>query len=253
VADKKTPRRGGSSAKNPAKGPDLKLFYGLLVLVAVVGIAWIGYSVSNRGNDIVTAPVELTGSGDMQSLLRQAQGVTNGKDEAPVQVLVFSDFTCPACKIFATTVEPALRTEFIESGRVRFVYYDFPLGGDVQQHKWGFVAARAARCIGEQGKYWEFHDVLFNRQVEWSYQRDTPVKQFTEYAKFVGADPAPFEACLRSDKYAEIVTANRKLGSQLGVGSTPTVFVGSQQVAAWNDYTAVRAAVLHELGEDTAK
>jgi protein-disulfide isomerase len=234
-------------------GTSLKKVYLLLAAVLVVGIAWIGISVVNRGGAVATAPVPLTGMDDMKTLLQQAQGVTNGNPEATTQVLIFSDFTCPACKQFAQGVEPSLRTEFIDPGKVRFVYYDFPLGGATQQHKWGFVGARAARCAGEQGKYWEYHDVLFARQIEWSYQKDAPVREFVEYARLVAADPGAFEACLRSDKFAEVVTANRELGVQLGVGSTPTVFVGGRPVAGWNDYDEVKAAVLRELGAEPAK
>ena len=236
-----------------AQGTNLKKVYGLLAIILVVGIAWIGISVANRGGAVATAPVPLTGMDDMKTLLQQAQGVTSGNPEATAQVLIFSDFTCPACKQFAQGIEPSLRTEFIDPGKARFVYYDFPLGGVTQQHKWGFVAARAARCAGDQGKYWEFHDVLFARQIEWSYQKDTPVREFVEYARLVAADAGVFEACLRSDKFADIVTANRQLGVQLGVGSTPTVFIGGRPVAGWNDYNEIKAAVLRELGEEPAK
>jgi protein-disulfide isomerase len=228
------------------KGPNLTVFYGVLGLVAVVGIGWIGLSVANQDSAAAIAPIELSGLENTDSLLAQAQGVTVGPAEAPVQVLVFSDFTCPACRAFTGLVEPQLKAEFVESDRVRFTYYDFPLGGDA--HRYGFVAARAARCAGEQDMFWDYHDVLFGRQNEWAFARDVPLDEFSSYARMLNMDVGVFDACVNSDRYADVVTANGVLGRRLGVGGTPTVFVGGRSVAAWQDYEAVKAAIEAELG-----
>lgn len=228
------------------KGPNLTLFYGLLGLVAVVGIGWIGYSVTNQGSAAAVAPIELSGLQNTDSLLAQAKGVTAGAAEAPVQVLVFSDFTCPACRAYTGLVEPSLKTEFVETQRVRYTYYDFPLGGDA--HRYGFVAARAARCAAEQDMFWDYHDVLFGRQNEWAFARDVPLDEFSGYARMLEMDVGAFDTCLNSDRYADVVTANGVLGRRLGVGGTPTVFVGGRSVANWQDYPSVKAAIEAELG-----
>jgi protein-disulfide isomerase len=183
-----------------------------------------------------------------QALLDQAQGVKAGNAEATAQVIVFSDFTCPACANFTRYIEPQMRTEFVDRGLIDFTYYDYPLGGD-GGHRWGFIAARAARCARDQGRFWEYHDLLFGRQAEWSYDiRKAPVDRFVEYARITGLDADAFEECLNSDKYADVVTANRMLGDRLGVSGTPTLFIGGRSIAEWSNWNAVRAAIQSQLG-----
>jgi protein-disulfide isomerase len=230
-----------------SKGPDLRIFYGVLAVVAIAGIGWIGYSVANQGSTAAVAPIELTGIQDADSLLARAKGVIDGDAEAPVQVMVFSDFTCPGCRSFAGLVEPQLKQDFVATGSVRFMYFDFPLGGTAG-HRHGFIAARAARCAGDQDSFWEYHDVLFGRQGEWPFATDVPLDELTDYAAMLNLDRAEFGNCLRSDKHADIVTANRILGDRLGVGSTPTVFIGGRSVPNPFDYDAVKAAIEAALG-----
>lgn len=230
-----------------SNAPNLKVFYGLLALVAVVGIGWIGYSVTNQGGaGAAVEPIELTGIANTDSLLAQARGVQVGSPDAPLQVMVFSDFTCPGCRAFAGLVEPQIKQEFVNTDRVRFTYYDFPLGGAGHRH--GFIAARAARCAGDQDKFWEYHDVLFGRQSEWAYSADVPLDLFTDYAGMLTLDEGDFRSCLNSDKYADVVTANRILGQRLSVGSTPTVFIGSRSTPDPFSWEAVKAAIEAELG-----
>lgn len=244
----KRPRKGkGKARKSGAQTPALRLFYGVFALVAVVGLGGIGYAVAHRNSAMVVDPIELTGVDSVAALVRQAQGVMRGRADAPVQVLVFSDFTCPGCRMFAQQIEPRLRSAFIDSGMVRLVFHDLPLGG-MGQHRWGFVAARAARCANEQHRFWELHDMLFARQNEWSYTPDAPVDAFVGYARQLGIDPSAFTSCLTGDRYADVVTANGRLGNELGVHSTPTVFIGSRSIAAWNDWSQVRQAVERQLG-----
>jgi protein-disulfide isomerase len=239
---KRRPRQSSPS------GSKLRSFYIILALVGLAGVGWIAYALIGAGESAgATQLVELTGLDDPQALYQAARGVVAGEAAAPVQVLVFSDFTCPACKTWSTAVEPQIKNEFVSAGRVRLVYQDFPLGPG-PGHVHGFIAARAARCAEEQGKFWELHDVFFARQSEWTFASSAPIDQFVEYARLVGVDAEPFEACVRSDRHADVVTANRRLGETLGVNGTPTVYVGSRPVTEWSSYAAVREAILRELG-----
>ena len=229
--------------RSSPKGPNLKVLYGVLVLVAVLGGGWIAYSLTSGGT-AATAPIELSGIEDPRALLDQARGVALGPENG-VQILVFSDFTCPACQGYTGFVEPQIKAEYVQSDQVRYVYYDFPIGGPGHEH--GFVAARAARCAGEQDKFWEYHDLLFARQSEWSFARTAPVSQFLEYGDLLGLDRGSLSSCIRSDRFADVVTANRLLGERLGVGSTPTIFIGSRSVPDWRDYDNVKALIEQEL------
>lgn len=218
---------------------NMKLFYGVLALIAVVGVGAILFARS-RGSDMATEPVDMSQIGEADELLRQARGVKLGQDDAPVQIHVFSDYMCPACAHWTGQIETMLKPEFVETGKVQLTYYDFPLGG---AHRYSFVASRAARCAGDQDRFWEYHDRLFATQQQWSFSASVPASHFLQIARELGLDMEQFESCLRSDQHAEVVTANRVLGETLGVGGTPTVFLNGRQLREWSDYGAVRAAV----------
>ncbi|NIR59140.1 MAG: thioredoxin domain-containing protein, partial [Gammaproteobacteria bacterium] len=109
-----------------------------------------------------------------------------------------------------------------------FVYYDFPL---TEIHAHAVLAARAGRCASDQGKFWEYHDLVFARQSSWAYARSAPVDAFRDYAEQLGLDGGAFQACLESDAHADVVTANRLLGERLGVPGTPTVIIDNRRVS----------------------
>lgn len=238
-------------AKTPAKknrtagrANRMKLFYVALAAIAVIGVAAIVYSARGAsGASMATEPVEMSAITNASELTSRAKGVSLGAENAPVDLRVFSDFMCPGCGTWAGQIEPLLKSEFVSTGKVRLTYYDFPL----PQHKYSFAAARAARCSGDQGKFWEYHDRLFASQRTWAYSASMPVDEFTRIAREIGLDMGGFSSCLRSDQHAEVVTANRMLGEVLRVGGTPTVFLNGRQLEEWGDYNAVRAAV-HAAG-----
>jgi protein-disulfide isomerase len=230
--------RKKQNAQTRAK--NMRMFYGALALIALVGIGGIVYAMS-RSSDMVTEPLDMSQVADAATLLERAQGVTVGEPNAPVKILVFSDYMCPGCGHWAGQIEPNLKAEFIDTGKVQYTYYDFPLPG----HTHSFIASRAARCAGDQGRFWEYHDRLFGTQRQWSYQQSTPTNMLLQFATDIGIDRGRFESCLRSDQHAELVTANVVLGQQLGVNATPTVYVNQRRLGEreWGDYNAVRAAV----------
>jgi protein-disulfide isomerase len=210
----------------PASG--LKNFYWILGLLAIVGVAAIAWIVvKGRTGNAAMEPVEVEGAQDPQALVAKAQGVSVGPDSAPVKMLVFSDFQCPYCGTFALQVEPVLKNDFVTTGKLQIVYYDFPLGGS---HRFSFLASRGARCAGDQKKFWEYHDMLFARQADWSFEQNPPVGKLLELGKEVGLNEKQFESCLKSDKYQDVVSANRTLGDRLLVNSTPTLFMNGRKV-----------------------
>jgi protein-disulfide isomerase len=214
--------------KAPAKkSGGLQPFYYVLGGLAVLGIAAIAWTaMRNRGGGAALEPVPLEGLNN-QDVITRAQGIKLGPDNAPAKLLVFSDFMCPYCGTFATTIEPQLKTEYIDKGKLQLVFYDFPLGGS---HVHSFLAARAARCAGDQSKFWEYHNTLFGRLSEWGVSQSPPVDEFVDYAGEVGIDRGAFEGCVKSDKYQDVVSASRLLGDQLGVNATPTLILNGKRV-----------------------
>jgi protein-disulfide isomerase len=213
---------------------------GVAALLVVAAAAYFLTSSRVGGGSAATAPVNL---GTEAADLQRARGVTMGEENAPVQLHEFADFQCPACAQFSTFVHPLIKERLVDQGLVRLVRYDFPL---INNHRHAFLAARAARCAGEADKYWEFHDVLYARQPSWSVQRD-PSAEFQNYAQLVGIDPRPFQQCLRSDRHAEEVTRNLRLGESLGVNGTPSFMLNGER-AEFRDYRDLEQRVLEIAG-----
>lgn len=225
----------------------LSPFYWLLGGIAVLGVAAIAW-IALRRPDAATEPVEIpvAATQDANALVAAARGIKYGPDSARVRLLVFSDYQCPACQHFAANGEQSLRSEYINSGRVQMIYYDYPL---TEIHKWAFMAARAGRCAEDQGKFTEYHDHLFATQSDWAYGESAPTGRFEGYAAELGLDAGKFKTCLNGDRHADLVTANRALGNSLGVRGTPALFMnGKYLTEEWRDFADLRARIEQELG-----
>ena len=215
-------QRKAGKQKEEDRSSGLGPFYWILGVVAVIGVVVLVFQLQGRDAP-ATQPVQVTLS---PAELAQVEGVSVGDPQAPVTILEFADFSCPACGDFAALFNPVVKERWVETGEARFVRHDFPL---VQIHPNGFLAARAARCAGEQDEYWTYHDVLYARQGEWRRQ-DGAARVFQELASQLGLDRSAFERCLRSDRWAEEVTENMQLGASMNVPGTPTFFVNGVQV-----------------------
>jgi len=144
-----------------------------------------------------------------------AETTALGSKTAPVVVMEFSDFHCPFCKRHATTVLPRLKREYVETGKVLYVFRHFPLSS----HPEAPGAGAAAACAGRQGKFWEMHDRLFAAPA-----RPTATDAATQ-ANAAGLDLPSFRACVESDGPAD-VRADTALGNQLGISGTPAFIIG---------------------------
>jgi protein-disulfide isomerase len=196
-------------------------FYLVLGIVAVIGIGAVGFSMfSSVTSSAATAPIEIEGIDDPATLISLATGTESGNPDAQVAIWEFADYQCPACQVFAGQVKPQIDLAYVETGQVKMIFFDFPLA----MHPNAFIAARAARCAGDQERYWDFHDELFRQQQSWSTSAN-PARDFQRYAKAMGMDEAAFRGCVDSDRFADVVTANMHLGNELRVNGTPTIMV----------------------------
>ena len=192
-------------------------------VIAIGIIALVGYRVGAGGGGAVMGLVDLGGiENDAGALVSLAQGNSLGSDEAPITIVEFGDFQCPACMSFNQSTKPQLLLSLVETGEARYVYYDLPI---LSLHPYAALAARASRCAADQDEYWAYHDALFENQPRWSLSSTAPVGNFESYAADLGLDRGDFSACLRSDRHADVVTANFMLAQQLGATGTPTVFI----------------------------
>lgn len=145
-----------------------------------------------------------------------------GEDSATATIIEFSDFQCPFCGKFYTESEGQIKSNYIDSGKAKLYYRDFPL----PFHPNAEGAAEAASCANEQGKFWEYHNKLFVAQSEWSNLAGTAVNdKFKEYAVDLGLNGDKFETCATSKKYADAIQADYGVGQQYGVSGTPSFFI----------------------------
>lgn len=156
-----------------------------------------------------------------------------GRANAPVTIVEFSDYQCPFCQRFSATTLPALKKDYVDTGKVRYVFRDFPLD---HIHPHARKAAEAAHCAGEHGKYWEMHDVLFQNQ------KALAPPQLAEHARTVGVDGAKFDECLSSGRHAARVTRGLADGTAVGVQGTPTFVVGRTKAGDVVEGTPIRGA-----------
>jgi protein-disulfide isomerase len=211
-----------------------KAFFWILGLIALIGVAALGYVASRPKSSAVVADVaDTTNAGP-------AQGYLIGKVDAPVKILEFADFECPSCGGWATVTEPDVRSRIINAGLANLTYYDFPL----TQHRNTLAASNAAACADEQGKFWPMHDRLFQAQDEWNGEStEQPKPFFKRYAGEVGLDVGKWESCFDARKYQKRIAANLADGIRRGVNSTPSFIIGNKLYAGMRTYDELKGLV----------
>ncbi|MBU0460763.1 MAG: DsbA family protein [Nanoarchaeota archaeon] len=160
-----------------------------------------------------------------------------GDPDAPVTIVEFSDYECPFCEQFYSQTFKQIDQKYIKTGKVKFVYRDFPLGFHAQAQK----AAEAAECAGEQGKYYDMHNKLFESGVQGG------VDSFKKYAEEIGLNTGEFNSCLDSGKMTGEVKNDLAAGSQLGVSGTPAFFINGKMVVGAQPYSVFEQVIEQAL------
>ena len=158
-----------------------------------------------------------------------------GPANAPITIVEFSDFQCSYCKRVVNVLDQVLERY---PDKVKLAFRDFPI---VNIHPQAEKAAEAAHCAGEQGKFWEFHDLLFEKQ-------DTiPTTNFAEHAKTLGLEVSTFQTCIDGRKYQEKVERNHAAGVKAGVSGTPAFFINGRLLSGAQPLEAFKAVIDEEL------
>lgn len=227
----------------------------VLVIVAVVlsGVSLIkisgvskgvedqGKAVAKLGEDVgkIRAPAAAR-PGARQRAPQQPTVVTVSMDDdpvlgdknAPVTIIEFSDYQCPFCKRFHDQVFPEIKKNYIDTGKVRYVFRDNPLSF----HPLAKPAAIAASCGGEQGKFWEFNDFLFGGTQ--NLQKEAILKQAEE----IGLNVDKFTACLDDPKHDAEIQKDQQDAAKYGARGTPGFFVGKSTASGEIEGTYIRGA-----------
>jgi protein-disulfide isomerase len=194
------------------------------VVVAVVITALVP-SVRSRLNPSQLGINATSGPGDSAGSGLQQSGNTMGDSRAPVKIVEYADFQCPYCRAFALDTEPQIVDTYVQAGKVYFEYRS--VGAFLGQES--ADAAEAAYCAGDQGKFWEYHDTLFNN---WTGENvgDFTKAKLQQYAASVGLDKAAFSECLSTGKYTQRVTQDAANAQSDGVRATPSFLINGKLV-----------------------
>ncbi|MCE9541219.1 DsbA family protein [Candidatus Kaiserbacteria bacterium] len=172
-----------------------------------------------------------------------------GSKDAKVTLIEYGDFQCPACGQYEPIVDQ-IRTEY--AGSVLLVFRNFPL---YQIHQNAGIAAQAAEAAALQGKYWEMHDLLYEKQNDWSNvsPADVVKTRFEAYAKTLGLDIAKFNADINSDAVKNKITADVSTGNDAKVNHTPTFFINLKEIKNPNNYAEFKSALDAALATTTVQ
>lgn len=231
-----------------------------LVVLAVIAVAGVGLIVWSQRS---AAPAASSSDAAVKTVSYSAQGQAQtvtltktaldaftgsrfvlGAQTAPVTVVEFADYECPACGVFATTTAAQFKSEFVDSGKVRLAFRDFPLS----QHQNAPLAAIAASCANVEKRWEAMHDMLFRSQAQWSESSSEIFKaQLIGYARQIGLDGNAFHTCLNSNQFSAAIQADMDAGAAAGLEATPTFIINGYRLSGALPIEGLRA-VLAEFG-----
>lgn len=170
-----------------------------------------------------------------------------GNPDAPVTIVEFGDYQCPFCAKFFRDIEPRIREEYIKTGKAKMVYRDFAFLGPESQG-----AALASQCAGEQGKFWAYHDGLFEAEIVDGRENNGNLSP--EFLKFLavklGLNAAQFNSCLDSQKYKAEVEKDYNDGVAAGVRGTPATFINGKMISGAVSYENFKALIEQALANE---
>ena len=255
------PRPQPALQSAPAKSSG-EMFWKISTVVLMVVLAVFAFKVSSDINKLggnVVAGNTITGNAvagnapavrnapapspsptvDMAKLLDD--DAVRGDAKAPVTIIEFSDYQCPFCERFYSQTEKQIEEQYVKTGKVKFVYRDFPLSFHQNAQK----AAEAAECAGEQNKYWEMHDKLFdNSQGDGTGLNTADLKK---YAADLKLDTTKFNDCLDTGKMTSEVQKDFLDGQKAGVQGTPAFYVNGQLISGAQPFSAFQQVIDAEL------
>lgn len=186
------------------------------------------------------SPTETRGEAESASPPTADDDVVLGEPDAPVTFIEWGDYQCPFCaKVFAE-VEPKLREEYVRTGKVKMVYRDFAFLGPESE-----TAALASQCAAEQGKFWAYHDRLFETEIADGRENNGNLTPdfMRSLASELGFDRGKFDTCLDSKKYQDEIAKDYADGVAAGVRGTPATFIGGTLISGAQGYPVFKAAI----------
>ncbi len=173
---------------------------------------------------------------------------TKGSASAPVTVYEMSDFQCPYCARFALDIFPTLEAEYIQTGKIRWIFVNFPL----PMHPNATPAAEVAMCAAKQGKFWPVHDLLFRNQKTWA-PLTAPAEYFLTFADSASLNRTAFQECLSADATLAEVKSDAEAAVRSGAKSTPSFYIEGGIMAGAQPLSVFRPILDSVYAVKTAK
>lgn len=227
--------------------------FGLFLAVILLAIGFIVGALFSKASYLQNPPVAAQGTAPTTGTAVQPGQKVNvalgnlpikGDKNAKVTVIEFADFRCPFCEQFYTQTLPQFLKDYVDTGKVKFVFRNFAFLGPAS-----IVAADAAECANDQGKFWEYHDYLYKNQPDESnttmYNTDT----LTQAAVTLGLNGDQFKTCLATKKDDSIVSKDMADGQAAGISGTPSFFINGTILVGAQQYSAFKTLIDQELSK----
>ncbi len=221
----------------------------LPVSILIAGVLIAGSVIYSTGLKNQPAPAPINQEPEAVSgkeLNLNKDDVVLGDINAPVTLVEYSDFQCPFCGRFFSQTEPSIKENYIKTGKVKFVYRHFAFLGPESR-----ATANAAECAKDEGKFWQYHDELFNEELRDGQENSGNLNKalFVRIAKDLGLNLDKFSACLDSNKYSDKVSNDYSVAQKIGVKATPTTFVNGKKFEGALPFNQFKLAIDKELSK----
>lgn len=248
---------GSIIMNTPIQTIGTKLVYVLLLVAFLV----IGYLIGKvealqKGATVAVAPTQVPAAAqqpqapiapnpaEAKAKLNTSRLPIKGNKDAKVKIVEFADFRCPFCEKFFTDAEPQILKDYVDTGKASFEFRNYAFLGPAST-----VAANAAECANEQGKFWEFYEWLYKNQPSESDVTLYVTDKLSQAAGTLGMDSSQFSSCLDSKKYDKNVSDDLALGQAVGVSGTPTFYINGTQMVGAQPYASIKAVIDQELAK----
>jgi len=218
-------------------GPSLGIGAGIAIvsiISAFLAVSVIDYNPELRFEENSPKPGV---SVDPMALFTANSAISLGSDDAPITLVEFGDYQCLFCNKFFHETEPSILKNYVETGKVKIIFKDFTIIGPDS-----IGAAHATHCANDQGKFWEFHDELYNN---WAGENNgwASSENLVKFAQNIGLNEEEFKQCMSDGKYKKLVTASSNDARNLGITGTPAFFVIGQD----NQVTRISGAQPYDV------
>jgi len=264
---KKEKKSTAKKSTSPLGGNPLNyaLIGGLVVLAFIAGTLWTRLKKSEnaqqqaeqQAQEQAQAPQQeeekmVLGEEEVTEILKDPVAV-KGEEDAPITIVEFSEYLCPFCAEYAGAdaipdrpideedTLGQIMENYIDTGKVRYIFRDFPVHGESAK-----TLSIGAYCAGEQDKYWEMHDLLFEKQAE-LYEVEDYNAKVKELAGEIDLNEDDFSSCIDNNDYTGVIDRNYQLGQEIGVRGTPTFYVNGNKLVGAQPYSAFEQLIEQEL------